>query len=821
MATGIGGRFVSLERDGGPSGRRSAPRALTRLAACCLIATGALATSPLLARQPPEVHSDVQLTPLEKAWLAKHGTIRVGAETNYAPYEFQDSNGRFTGVVAEYLEAIKRKLGVRFQVYQLLDFAAVEDKLRKRELDVILALAPSAEREQFLVFTKPYLHYVNVIVTRDDYGFVAGLKDFRQNRVAVVEGHSSKQLTARVYPNYNVTAYPDLLEGLMAVSTGKVDGLVDDIFPIVYTIRQRRISNLKIATAVEKALQPAGFAAGVRSDWPELAGILDKVLDAVAQQEQPEISQKWLSVRYENKVDYRGIWTSVVVFSVILAVAVLWIRQLSGQRRALLAARAEAEAANRAKDQFLANMSHELRTPLHAILGYTDLVRGGVLNEASRNEALATIAHSGRHLLSLINDLLDLSRIKSGHLELSPAPVQLPALVEEIAAMVRVEAQNKGLDFFLDAPADLPALVQADGRRLRQILLNLLGNAIKFTDAGGVTLAVQAKPLPGESVELRLSVQDTGVGIAPKDRARIFVPFEQAEEGEKRESGTGLGLAISRELANLMGGDIEVESRPGVGSQFRFWVVLPIVQEPQATVPVHERILGYRGRRRCILVVDDQEENRLLLQRMLEPVGFDVVLAAGGPEAVAVARERRPDLVVMDLRMPKLSGFEAAQTIRQTAGLEHVVIVAASASSADLERAEGERETFAACLRKPFLITDLLGTIERLLGLTWRYASQDGAATADRPWAERAGEEDGQDAELVAPPRALLEELLELARLGMLVRVEQIALEMGQRDERYRGFGRRVYALARSFDEERLIALLQGCLGAQRDAVTD
>ena len=170
----------------------------------------------------------------------------------------------------------------------------------------MLALTPTAEREQFLAFTKPYLHYVNVIVTRDDFGFVTGLRDFANQRVAVVSGHSSQQLVARAYPNYDVTAYSDLLDALMAVSTGKEDGLVDDIFPIVYNIRHRQISNLKIATPVEKALQPQGFSIAVRKDWPELVGILDKVLLTISQEEQREISQKWLSVRYESKIDYRG-----------------------------------------------------------------------------------------------------------------------------------------------------------------------------------------------------------------------------------------------------------------------------------------------------------------------------------------------------------------------------------------------------------------------------------------------------------------------------------------------------------------------------------
>src|SRR5207344_1491605 len=343
---------------------------------------------------------------------------------------------------------------------------------------------------------------------------------------------------------------------------------------------------------------------GVRKDWPQLVTILDKVLANISHEEEREISQKWLSVRYESKVDYRAIWTSLAIFSAILLAAVLWITQLNKQRKALLAARTEAEAANRAKDQFLASMSHELRTPLHAILGYADLIRKDALTDPARKDALDTIAGSGRHLLTLINDLLDLSRIRSGHFELNPAPVQLPALLEEIAAMVRVEAQQKGLNFILDAPPTLPALVQADGKRIRQILLNLLGNAIKFTDAGQVKLSVRAVPAGEGRVQLRVSVEDTGMGIGPEDKLRIFAPFEQTEQGRKREAGVGLGLAISQELAHRMGGAIEADSQPGSGSQFRFSVVLPVVEVQEATVPARSHIVGYEGERRTILVAD-------------------------------------------------------------------------------------------------------------------------------------------------------------------------------------------------------------------------
>jgi signal transduction histidine kinase/DNA-binding response OmpR family regulator len=799
-----------VERTGGnltgpdlrPQGERLACAApvLVCLALVCLALIG-----PARAEEaaPP-----IDLTPAEKAWLQDHPVIRIGAETNYAPYEFTDSRGHFTGVVADYLDILKRRLDLRFEVHPLLDFASVQDKLMKRELDLVMAVTRASDREDFLLFTKPYIHYVNVIVTRDDFGFVSGLRDFADTRVAVVEGHSSQQLIARAYPNYNVNAYPDLLDGLIAVSTGNADGLVDDIFPIVFTMRQRGISNLKIATAVEKGLQPQGFSIGVRSDWPLLVSILDKALTTITHEEQREISQKWLSVRYESKVDYRAIWTAIAVFSTILLIAVLWITQLSRQRRALVAARAEAEAANRAKDQFLASMSHELRTPLHAILGYAELMRQGNLAETNRAQALNTIAGSGRHLLTLINDLLDLSRIRSGRLDLNLEPLQLPALIEEIAAMVRVDAEKKGLSFVLDAGPGLPAVVSADGRRLRQILLNLLGNAIKFTESGRVTLAVRATPVDPQRVALTATVQDTGVGIAPEDRERVFEPFEQAEPGQKRESGVGLGLAISRELAHIMGGTIVAEGGPGGGTLFRFTVTVPVLDLALAPVPRDRQILGYSGQRRTILVVDDHEENRELLRQMLEPVGFHVTLAAGGEEAVAAARMDGADLIVMDLRMPGVNGFDAAARVGALPGLDGLPIIAASASSADLERAQAD-PSFALCLRKPFQAGELLEAIEHLLGLSWHYG-EAGAPQAESEVAQAA---------LRAPPAAVLEELLDLARRGKLLRVEQRAVELQRDDPACAHFAQRVHGLARRFEEEQLIALLRRCLEAQPDAV--
>ncbi len=766
----------------------------------------ALATQSVFSQEAEGIETDV-ITEQDRAWLRTHPVIRVGAEINYAPYEFQDSRGRFTGVVADYLDLIQERLGVRFEVKQLPDFGAVEEKLKRHELDIVLALTPTKEREDFLSFTKPYLQYVNVIVTRDNFGFVTGLGDFEDERIAVVAGHSAQQLVSRAYPNVQVTAYSDILDALMAVSTGLEAGLVDDIFPIVYNIRHRQIGNLKLATPLEKALQAKGFSIAVRKDWPELVSLLDRLLQTIGQEEQREISQKWLSLRYESKVDYRAIWTAVAVFSTLLLAAVLWIRQLNKQRRALEAARTEAEAANRAKDEFLASMSHELRTPLHAILGYADLLREERVAGNARKDAIGTILGSGQHLLALINDLLDLSRIRAGHLELKPVTVRLRPLLEEIAAMMRVEAQSKGLDFVLQLAPDLPAAVEADDRRLRQILINLLGNAIKFTDEGIVTLVVESKLVPERGAELVMVVEDTGVGIDPADKARIFAPFEQGAPGKRRESGVGLGLAISHALVRQMQGTIDVSSRPGRGSRFDLTLVLPVVHGPQSEARAEREITGYDGPRRSILVADDQEENRNLIAQMLRPIGFEVVLAGNGEEAVQVTQALRPDLVLMDLRMPVRNGFEAAATIRGLPAVATIPLIAASASIADLARAQDDKSLFAHCLRKPFQSRELIDVIGHTLGLKWRYANDAGIKRSQ-----------ASNPVVLPPPTQSLQELMEWVRLAKWVKVEQMARDLAQGDSRYEPFSSQVLALSHAFDEEALMVFLQQCMESARDA---
>jgi signal transduction histidine kinase len=383
------------------------------------------------------------------------------------------------------------------------------------------------------------------------------------------------------------------------------------------------------------------------------------------------------------------------------------------------AARHAAEAANRAKSEFLASMSHELRTPLNAVLGYAQLLtmQGGL--SAKQERGLDTIHKSGQHLLALINDILDLARIEAGRTELNPQPVNLREFLQAVVSLMRVKADEKHLAFVFDAGRDLPEAVLADERRLRQVLLNLLGNAIKFTDRGTVMLRASAEPRGPAQVLLRLDVEDTGVGMRPDDMERIFEPFQQVGDVKRRSGGTGLGLAITRALVIDMGGQVQVSSEFDRGSRFR--VELPLPLAPRATDSPRKvpRVARYHGLQRRVLVVDDEAANRTLMCDFLTNVGFEVAEASDGSELVAAAKRFRPDLILMDSVMPSVDGVEATRRLRRDADLAGMPVIAISASTSAEHRAACLRAGFNVFLTKPVSLDTLQVHIGEQLGLQW------------------------------------------------------------------------------------------------------
>jgi len=382
------------------------------------------------------------------------------------------------------------------------------------------------------------------------------------------------------------------------------------------------------------------------------------------------------------------------------------------------AARHAAEAANRAKSEFLASMSHELRTPLNAVLGYAQLLTrdGGLSPKQARG--LDTIHKSGQHLLALINDILDLARIEAGRTELNPQPVILGDFLQTVVNLMRVKADEKHLAFVFDTGPDLPEAVLVDERRLRQVLLNLLSNAIKFTDQGSVVLRASAEPQGSAQVLLRLEVEDTGVGMRPDDLERIFEPFQQVGDVERRSGGTGLGLAITRALAIDMGGQVQVASEFGRGTKFLVDLPMPLV-EPAAASPKVPRTARYRGMPRRVLVVDDVAANRALMRDFLTNAGFEVAEANDGGELVSAAKRFRPDLILIDSVMPLVDGLEATRRLRRDADLAAMPVIAVSASASADHRAACLQAGVNVFLTKPVSLETLQAHIGEQLGLQW------------------------------------------------------------------------------------------------------
>lgn len=396
------------------------------------------------------------------------------------------------------------------------------------------------------------------------------------------------------------------------------------------------------------------------------------------------------------------------------------------------AARRAAELANRAKSEFLANMSHELRTPLNGILGYAQLLQlAGGLSEAQRR-GLGIIRESGDHLLALINDILDLSRIEAGRLELSSAPLELAPFLRTVCDVVRVKAEQKRLEFAFAAGSDLPAAVLVDERRLRQVLLNLLSNAVKFTEQGSVTLRVTAQRMFADQVRLRLDIEDTGAGIRADHQQLVFEPFEQVGDTRQRAAGTGLGLTITRALVQAMGGSITLDSEPGRGCKFAVELPVTAVAAPAAPSLPERHLARYRGPRRRVLVVDDVPANRSLLVDFLAEAGFDIAEAPDGAAALRAVDTFRPDLVVVDSVMPVMDGLEFTRRLRAQSRSAALPIVAVSASASEAHRRECLQAGVNSFLGKPVQLSQLLAAIAEHLRLEWA-SGQDTAGQSGRP----------------------------------------------------------------------------------------
>ncbi|MEB3295054.1 MAG: ATP-binding protein [Synechococcales bacterium] len=475
-------------------------------------------------------------------------------------------------------------------------------------------------------------------------------------------------------------------------------------------------------------------------------------------------------------------------------------------------ARADAETANRAKSQFLANMNHELRTPLNGILGYTQILQHDPTTNDKQRKGLNVVHQCANHLLTLINDILDLSKLEAQKMDLYPQDFHFANFLSSTVDICRVRAEQKGVEFRYQPGANLPTAVHADDKRLRQVLLNLLSNATKFTDFGTVTFRIervdtsesQAPDPNAQTQRVRFRIKDSGIGIAAEKLATIFLPFEQAGKRDRNSEGTGLGLAISQQIIEKMGSTIHVDSELGKGSCFWFEVDLPVASEWRMGDGLeHQKVIGYQGGdRRKILVIDDREENRLVAINMLEPLGFKLAEAADGQTALDLALQMRPDLIITDIHMAGMDGLEMTRRLRQLPDFTSTPIIASPATLSQVDMQDSIDAGCTSFFPKPLEFNGLLAEIQRLLNLQWTYETL--------PTADSVLNGDGQErsTELLFPEPEELSALYTAAQSGFMSDVQQEAQRLKTLAPKYIPLANRILELSQQFDDEGIIRLL-------------
>lgn len=503
------------------------------------------------------------------------------------------------------------------------------------------------------------------------------------------------------------------------------------------------------------------------------------------------------------------------------------IARLEKQTQQLEKLKEVAEGASLAKSEFLTNMSHELRTPLNGILGYAQILNRDEHLTPTQAQSVGIIYTSGKHLLTLINDILDLSKIEARKMELHYTDFHLPNFLEGIVSMFQIRAhQKKSIAFTFERATPLPPVIRADEIRLRQILINLIGNAIKFTDQGEVifqvglidpatssfSLTPTEQREKSEVCHLRFAVIDTGIGINADKLEQIFLPFEQVGDMNHRVDGTGLGLTITKRLIEAMNGRLTVESEEGYGSKFRLDLEFPAIWiDDVSQQPILDReIVGYTGPRCKLLVVDDKPTNRSVLVNLLEPLGFEMFEAANGQQAVELADNVQPDAIFLDLMMPGMGGLEAAKQIRKMTelnGEKRVILIAMSSHAFEKDVFQSTLAGCDAFLTKPVEVNKLFALLPAHLNLPWVYRESTNPASIP---------DDPADELIIPPPLPELTALLDLAMQGALPRLKQRALQIEQLGEQYRPFARRLCQLVDNFDEDQVLALIERNLHSSR-----
>ncbi|NLY75420.1 MAG: transporter substrate-binding domain-containing protein [Firmicutes bacterium] len=660
---------------GGKKARRSEEHSLigasktdVSLIIFAIIVFTAIATSCFAAE------NSISWTEDELAFMESHPVIRLGVDHGFVPFEFIDEDGEYKGIAADYLALISEKTGLQFEILKGLTWPEVYERALTGNVDALPAIGRTDEREKHFLFSEPYYYYKRVIVTRDIDTEISSIDDLKGYAVAV-QRNSSHHSYLSSYPNINLSIYDSAEAALAAVATGTEKAFIGNLATTNYLIRSNGLTNLRFVAFEAEKQQALYFA--VRKDRPQLVSIINKALNSIPESEKLAINKKWIDL--DTDFDYGPIIRILSIVgaltAVVLSVSFFWIARLQKEIRhrkqiqlELEQAKYEADKANEFKSNFMARMSHEIRTPLNAITGLSYLLKKTEIS-VTQNMYIDRIIQAANNMLSIINDILDFAKIEAGKVELEITSFSMNQLIQNVVNIVSYKISEQGIGFRLRKDPFVPNWFFGDPKRLEQILLNVLNNAVKFTSAGEVSLDVRLIGKENDEHHILFTIKDTGIGMSEEQVNKLFKPFEQGDSSiNRRFGGSGLGLSIVKNLLDMMGGTIEVFSTPGEGSTFILRLSLNVDKEKE---DVYLKTLSSEHFRQIkTLVLEKTSADINLIESYLSSFGMHSELTSSEASALSMIEDAngkfgKPfDLFIIDYDTPAGGGFNFIETIR-------------------------------------------------------------------------------------------------------------------------------------------------------------